>query len=139
MKTADWVYLPLERSDKLAKPLRDLTCWPGLSKAKFGQLWGTLELSVHVVNASSKPRVLKAKCVLGSVQSKPKLTGCDTYLLKDEYVEFLEGASRRVPRGSQQPLPRRQEDGRDRRAGRPEERVRAHDVARHDRLLRRVH
>ena len=26
LQTADWVYLPLERADKLAKPLRDLTC-----------------------------------------------------------------------------------------------------------------
>jgi hypothetical protein len=92
LKTADWVYLPLEHADKLVNPLRDLTCWPGLSKAKFGQLQGTLELPVHVVNASSKPRVLKAKCVLGHVQNKPKLTGCDTYLLKDEYVQHLEGA-----------------------------------------------
>ena len=34
----------------------------------------------------------KAKSVLGTVQLKPKLTGCDTYLLKDVYVEYLEGA-----------------------------------------------
>ena len=46
-------------------------------------------MPVHVVNASSKPRILKAKCVLGTVQSKPKLTGCDTYLLKNEYVQHL--------------------------------------------------
>ena len=45
-----------------------------------------------MVNASSRPRVLPAKTVLGHVHSKPKLTGCDTYLLKDQYVEFLEGA-----------------------------------------------
>ena len=43
LSTADWVYLPLDRDDKLAKPLRDLTCWPGLTKAQFGQLQGTLE------------------------------------------------------------------------------------------------
>ena len=39
---------------------------------------------------ASLTRVLKAKTVMGHVHAKPKLTGCDTYLLKDQYVEFLE-------------------------------------------------
>ena len=43
------------------------------------------------MNASSRPRVLPAKTVLGHVHANPKLTGCDTYLLKDQYVDFLEG------------------------------------------------
>ena len=42
LSTADWVYLPLERDDKLAKPLRDLTCGPVCprpSSASCRALW----------------------------------------------------------------------------------------------------
>ena len=80
--------------------LNGLTLWPALSKVvteaeprtKFEGAPVVLSLPVHVVNASSRPRVLPAKTVLGHVHSKPKLTGCDTYLLKDQYSDFLEGA-----------------------------------------------
>ena len=100
LATEDWVFLPLESNDERFEKLRGLTLWPGLSKAVPAKEPNSvfencanpclLSLPVHVVNASSRPRVLKAKTVLGHVHSKPKLTGCDTYLLKDQYVEFLE-------------------------------------------------
>ena len=91
---------PLDACSKVHAPYRELTLWPGLSKVvteeepctKFEGTSVVLSLPVHVVNASSRPRVLPAKMVLGHVHSKPRLTGCDTYLLKDQYVDFLEGA-----------------------------------------------
>ena len=98
LSTESWVFLPLEAVDERFEKLRGLTLWPGLSKVvseeeprpKFEGVSVVFSLPVHVVNASSRPRVLKAKTVLGHVHSKPKLTGCDTYLLKDQYVEYLE-------------------------------------------------
>ena len=91
LSTESWVFLPLDAVDERFEKLRGLTLWPGLSKVvteeeprpKFQGASAVFSLPVHVVNASSRPRVLKAKTVLGHVHSKPKLTGCDTYLLKD--------------------------------------------------------
>ena len=100
LEAESWAFLPLEPTHDRFDRLNGLTLWPGLSKVvteeeprtKFEGAPFVLSLPVHVVNASSRPRVLPAKTVLGHVHSKPKLTGCDTYLLKDQYVEFLEGA-----------------------------------------------
>ena len=88
----DFVFFPPDEDSKAAEKHFGLGLWPGLSRAlvsanTHGRL---LELPVHVVNATSTPRVLKANTLLGTVDANATVVGLDTYLLKDTYVQWLE-------------------------------------------------
>ena len=84
----DFVFFPPDEDSKATEKHFGLGLWPGLSRA---QVWVNtkgklLELPVHVVNAGSTPRLLKAN----TVDANAQVVGLDMYLLKDTYVQWLE-------------------------------------------------
>ena len=84
----DFVFFPPDEDSKATEKHFGLGLWPGLSRAQVsvntnGKL---LELQVHVVNAGSTPRVLKANTLLGTVDVNAQVVGLNTYVPSQGHI-----------------------------------------------------
>ena len=86
----EWVYTTPEADevDKRRSPLAQM--WDGLSRTRHVEGTNKLALPVNVVNSSNRPIVIKRNAPLGTVVNGVKTVGRDTYILGDQYIDWLE-------------------------------------------------